>query len=78
MRQTNVTAQVLSTVPVMFSCWAKHEHTTDLSRLINDHMSNQIRENPNASTLEFNNNNSIDEKIFYGFGKKNNIFWGFM
>jgi aminocarboxymuconate-semialdehyde decarboxylase len=41
-----VDVQVLSTVPVMFSYWAKPEHTHDLSRLINDHLAEVVRRYP--------------------------------
>jgi aminocarboxymuconate-semialdehyde decarboxylase len=38
-----VRMQVLSTVPVMFSYWAKPEHALDLSRLLNDHIAEVVR-----------------------------------
>jgi aminocarboxymuconate-semialdehyde decarboxylase len=41
-----VTAQVLSTVPVMFSYWARPEHGHDLSRLLNDHLAEVVRQFP--------------------------------
>ena len=41
-----VGVQVLSTVPVMFSYWAKPEHTLDLSRLLNDHLAEVVRQFP--------------------------------
>lgn len=41
-----VDVQVLSTVPVMFSYWAKPEHGLDLSRLLNDHIAETVRAHP--------------------------------
>jgi aminocarboxymuconate-semialdehyde decarboxylase len=38
--------QVLSTVPVMFSYWARPEHAHDLSRLLNDHIAGVVRSHP--------------------------------
>lgn len=47
MDSAGVSMQVLSTVPVMFSYWAKPNDTLDLSRFLNDHIAELVRENPN-------------------------------
>ena len=44
--QAGVTVQVLSTVPVMFSYWAKARDALDLSRMLNDHIAEVVREHP--------------------------------
>jgi aminocarboxymuconate-semialdehyde decarboxylase len=41
-----ISMQVISTVPVMFSYWAKPEDAHDLSRFLNDHLAGVVRENP--------------------------------
>ncbi|HVS35291.1 MAG TPA: amidohydrolase family protein [Gemmataceae bacterium] len=44
--RAGVDVQVLSTVPVMFSYWAKPEHGHDLARLLNDHIAEVVRRYP--------------------------------
>ncbi len=43
---TDVSQQVLSTVPVMFSYWAKAKDCYDLSRFLNDHMATVVQAHP--------------------------------
>lgn len=43
-----LTQQVLSTVPTMFSYWAKAEHTAYLSRFLNEHIAQIVEEFPQS------------------------------
>src|SRR5262245_8774557 len=45
-RRHGVKMQALSTVPVMFSYWARAEHAHDLARLLNDHLAEVVARHP--------------------------------
>lgn len=41
-----VGVQVLSTVPVMFSYWAKAAHASEIAKFLNDHIANIVNDHP--------------------------------
>ncbi len=45
-KRSGVDIQVLSTVPVMFSYWAKPAHALDLSKFLNDDLARAVKSNP--------------------------------
>lgn len=47
MDQTEVTIQVLSTIPVLFNYWAKPEDAMETSRFLNDHIADTVAKYPN-------------------------------
>lgn len=46
MDRTTVDVQVLSTVPVMFSYWAKPEDCLDLCQILNDDLAEVVKKHP--------------------------------
>jgi len=44
--EQHVDVQVLSTVPVMFSYWAKPEHCLEVSKFLNDHIADIVQRYP--------------------------------
>ena len=45
---TNVTQQVLSTIPVLFNYWAKPADALETSRFFNDHIAETVNNDPNS------------------------------
>jgi len=46
MNETDVTVQVLSTIPVLFNYWAKPADGLETSRFFNDHIADTVAKNP--------------------------------
>lgn len=46
MDETEVTVQVLSTIPVLFNYWAKPKDCLETSRFLNDHIADTVAKNP--------------------------------
>ena len=44
--KAGVQVQVVSTIPVMFSYWAKANHAADLARFLNDHIAQIVQDHP--------------------------------
>lgn len=47
MQATQVTTQVISTIPVLFNYWAKPQDGLETSRFFNDHIANSVCKHPN-------------------------------
>jgi len=64
---TSVDVQVLSTIPVLFSYWAKDDEGLTLSRFLNDHISEVVRKTPNRfiglGTVPLQNPNMAIEEM---------------
>lgn len=45
-KHTNIDVQVLSTIPVMFSYWARPQDCLDVSKFLNDHISEVVQRYP--------------------------------
>ena len=46
MNETDVSCQVLSTIPVLFNYWAKPKDGAEISQFLNDHIANKVAKNP--------------------------------
>ncbi|MCX8081390.1 MAG: amidohydrolase [Bacteroidia bacterium] len=44
MKEHGISSQVICTIPVMFSYWAKPEHTLELSKFLNDHIAEIVHQ----------------------------------
>ena len=44
--KAGVQVQVVSTIPVMFSYWAKAQHAADMARFLNDHIATLVSDHP--------------------------------
>ena len=50
-RNSNVDLQVLSTIPILFSYWARDAECLKLSQFLNDHISNIVQKYPNSESI---------------------------
>ena len=48
MNETEVSIQVLSTIPVLFNYWAKPADALETSRFFNDHIAETVNNDPNS------------------------------
>lgn len=49
--QLRIDRQVVCTVPVLFGYWAKQQHTLEISRFLNDHLADTVRDHPRFIAL---------------------------